>query len=141
MHRFRVVAFEHLLDTLDRSVQLADQIFIRDGEQIGKKSANLFSDLSVFLATGPYLKQILAIYRVANGDAHSHEQSTGKLKQPRRNVVMIRHQEIHIQAYEPSARPPERSRSKNLVSSSYSYHFVGLLSCPMSKASQQARLD
>ena len=72
-------------------MQLADKIFIRNGEQIGKKSANLLPDLSVFLATGPYLEQILAIYRVADGDAHSHEQSTEKLQQPMRSVVKIRH--------------------------------------------------
>ena len=63
MHRFRVVAFEHLFDALDRAAQLLNKIFITSGQQIGKKSANLLPDLSVFLATGPYLKQILAIYR------------------------------------------------------------------------------
>jgi hypothetical protein len=39
---------EHLLDTLDRAVQLADQVFIGSGEQIGKKSANLRPNFSIF---------------------------------------------------------------------------------------------
>src|SRR6266566_5206682 len=64
MQRFRVVAFEHLLDASDGAMQLVDKIFIRNGEQIGQKSANMLPDLSVFLATSPYLKQILAIHSV-----------------------------------------------------------------------------
>jgi hypothetical protein len=59
-----VVTFEHLLDALDRAVQLADQIFIGSGEQIGKKSVNLLSNLSILLATSPYLKQIFPITTV-----------------------------------------------------------------------------
>ena len=45
-----VVTFEHLLDALDRAVQLADQIFIGSGQQIGKKLPNLRPNLSIFLA-------------------------------------------------------------------------------------------
>ena len=82
-----VVTFEHLLDALDRAVQLTDQIFI---------------------ATSPYLKQIFPIYRIADGDAHSHEESTGTLKEPMGSVVELRHKQIHIQAHKPSARSPER---------------------------------
>jgi hypothetical protein len=33
---FWVVAFEHLLDALDRALQFVDQIFIGSGEQIGQ---------------------------------------------------------------------------------------------------------
>jgi hypothetical protein len=103
-----IVTFEHLLDALDRAVQLADQIFIGSGEQSGKESANLLSNLSILLATSPYFQQILSIYRVADGDAHSHEQSTETLKQPMGGAAEIRHKEIHIQTQEPSARSPER---------------------------------
>src|SRR5206468_10383241 len=79
-HNFRsgfwVVAFEQLLDALDRSLQLADQIFIRNGEQIGKEFANLLSDRGIFLATSLHFKQILSIHHIPQGDADSHEQST-----------------------------------------------------------------
>ena len=102
-----VVTFEHLLDALDRAVQLADQVFIGSGEQSGKKSANLLSNLSILLATSPHFQQILTIYRIANGDAHSHEQGTETLKQPMGSVAEVRHQQIHIQAQKPSARSPE----------------------------------
>jgi hypothetical protein len=103
-----VVTFEHLLDALDRAVQLTDQIFIGSGEQIGKKSVNLLSNLSILLATSPYLKQIFPIYRIADGDAHSHEESTQTLKEPMGSVAELRHKQIHIQAHKPSARSPER---------------------------------
>src|ERR1700736_4287704 len=96
-----VVTFEHLLDALDRAVQLADQIFIGSGEQSGKKSANLLSNLSILLAASSHFQQILPIYRIADGDAHSHEQSTETLKQPMGNAAEIRHKEIHIHAQEP----------------------------------------
>jgi len=47
----RVVAFEQLLDSLDRALQVVDQVFIANGEQIGKESADLRPDFSIFLAT------------------------------------------------------------------------------------------
>jgi hypothetical protein len=103
-----VVTFEHLLDALDRALQLADQIFIGSGEQIGKKPANLLSNLGILLAPSPYFKQILPIYRIADGDAHSHEESTQTLKEPMGSVAELRHKQIHIQAQKPSARSPER---------------------------------
>jgi hypothetical protein len=86
-----VVTFEHLLDALDRAVQLADQIFIGSGEQFGKKSTDLLPNLSIFLATSVYFKQILPIYGVADGDAYSHEESAEPLKHPMGSVVEIRH--------------------------------------------------
>ena len=86
---FGVVAFQHLLDALDRAVQLPDQILIGSGEQIGKKLANLRTNLGIFLATGPYFKQILPIYRIPDGDAHSNEQSTETLQQPMRSIAQI----------------------------------------------------
>ena len=51
----RVVAFEQLLDSLDRALQVVDQVLITNGEQIGKESADLCPDLSIFLATGLHL--------------------------------------------------------------------------------------
>src|ERR1700732_566555 len=102
-----VVTFEHLLDALDRAVQLADQIFIGSGEQSGKKAANLLSNLSILLAASPYFQQILPIYHIADGDTHSHEQSAETLKQPMGSAAEIRHKVIHIQAQEPGARSPE----------------------------------
>jgi hypothetical protein len=94
MSRLGVVTFEHLLDALDRALQLTDQIFVGSGEQIGKKPANLLSNLSILLAATPYFKQILPIYRIADGDAHSHQQSTETLKQPMGSIAEIRHKEI-----------------------------------------------
>lgn len=51
MNGVRVVAFEQLLDSLDRALQVVDQVFIANGEQIGKESADLRPDFSIFLAT------------------------------------------------------------------------------------------
>jgi hypothetical protein len=104
---FGVVAFQYLLDALDGAVQLTDQVFIGGGEQVGKKLANVGSDLSIFLATTPHFKLILPIYHVTNGDARPHEQSTETLQQPVGGVAKMGDQEVYIQAHEPSARSPQ----------------------------------
>jgi hypothetical protein len=52
MNDLRVVAFEQLLDSLDRALQVVDQVLITNGEQISKESPDLCPDLSIFLATG-----------------------------------------------------------------------------------------
>src|SRR6266852_5964253 len=88
---FWVIAFEQLLDALDRALQLVDQIFIGNGKQFGKDSANLRPDLGIFLATSLHFELVLSIYRIPDGDAGPHEQSTKPLQQPMRSVAEIRH--------------------------------------------------
>src|ERR1700730_1177487 len=85
------VALAQFLDALDRALQLENQIFIGNGDQISKEAANLRPDLSIFLATSLHFKLILPIYHIPDGDADSHEQSTGALQQPMRSVAEIRH--------------------------------------------------
>ena len=60
---FWVVAFEQFLDPLDGALQLVDQIFIANRQQLGEDSANLRPDLSIFLATSLHFKQIFPIYQ------------------------------------------------------------------------------
>src|SRR6476660_2756614 len=113
--RFWFMAFEQLLYTLDGALQLVDQVFVGNGEQIGKHPADLRPDLRIFFAPGLHFKKVFAIYHITDGHAHSHEQGPKPLQQPMRSALEMGHQEIHIHADEPCTPTPKRGCGQDLL--------------------------